>query len=194
MILDLSKKRRSIRKYKNKEVKNEIIKEIAINGMNYPSRMNLQPLKFVMITDKSICDETYKCILWGSKNSDFKKFCSKDFAPDKYIAICVDKSIMSAGYEYELGAASELILLSAVEYNLGSLWVKSFDRLKLKKILNIEDDNIIIDSLICIGYSDQENKTIDYDENISVVIDDNLNIIVPKRKEEEVIFENEFRK
>lgn len=193
MILDLVNERHSVRKYNNKDIDTEILLNIVKCGQNYPSRGNLQPLKYILITDKKIRDKVADTILWGSKNSNFSVFKNNEYVPSNYIVVCVDKKIMSSGYEYEVGASIEAILLSATERKINSLWVKSFDKKVLREILNT-DDNIILDSLICLGYSDQENRRITLKDSVKVIVDDDLNMITPKRKIEEVLFENEYNK
>jgi nitroreductase len=55
-VIDVIRKRRSIRKYKNKPVeeKRSIILE---TGRLAPSRANVQPWRFIVVTDQTIKDE-----------------------------------------------------------------------------------------------------------------------------------------
>lgn len=193
MIIDIVNKRHSTRIYNDKDITREELLDIVKCGQNYPSRANLQPLKYILITDKEIRDKVFDTILWGSKNSNFKVFKNKEYAPGNYIVVCVDKNIIGAGYEYEIGASIQSMLLSATEKNINSLWVKSFDRKSLSSILNTNDD-IILDSLVCLGYSNQENSRVPVKESPQVIVNNDLNMITPKRDIKEVLYENGYNK
>jgi nitroreductase len=193
MILDLVKKRHSTRVYNDSSIDKEELLNIIECGQNYPSRGNLQPLKYILITDKNIRDNIFDTVLWGSKNSSFKAFKNKNYAPSNYIVVCVDKKIVSAGYEYEIGASIEAMLLAATEKNIASLWIKSFDRSLMSNILGTDDD-IIIDSLVCLGYSNQNNIRVAVKDSPQVTVLENLDMITPKRDIKEVLYENRYNK
>lgn len=193
MILDITTKRHSTRKFIDKKIDRNLLLDILKCGQNYPSRSNLQPLKFILITDENICNQIFDTILWGCKNPYFKNFKNKEYSPKNYIVVCVDTQISSAGYEYEIGASIQSMLLSATEKDISSLWVKSVNRSAIAKILNT-DENIIIDSLVCLGYSDQKNTRKKINEKYQVTVDDKLNMNTPKRNIKEVSYENGFNR
>ena len=56
MILDLLKKRRSIREFSDRKVRPEIIEEVLEAGRLSPSGGNEQPWKFWVITDRSMIE------------------------------------------------------------------------------------------------------------------------------------------
>lgn len=193
MILDLVKKRHSTRVYNDSNIDKEVLLNIIECGQNYPSRGNLQPLKYILITDKDIRDKVFDTVLWGSKNNNFKVFKNKKYAPSNYIVVCVDKKIVSAGYEYEIGASIEAMLLAATEKNIDSLWIKSFDRSLMSDIL-CTDNDIIIDSLVCLGHSNQNNIRVALKDSPQVTVLENLDMITPKREIKEVLYENRYNK
>lgn len=79
------------------------------------------------------------------------------------------------------------MLIIATAYQLGSVWIKSFDRQKIHSFLKL-DDNMFIDSLIALGYPRQiSSTTIMEDNQYLPIINNNLNVHVPKRSIEEVI-------
>lgn len=192
MIQEIINKRRSIRRFQNKKVDNNVLKNIIKCGALYPSRGNKQPLKFILINDESLCNMIFDNILWGSKVSGYKVFNDKKYSPKAYILVLIDKSIMSQGYEYEMGAAIENMLLCATENNIGSVWIKSADTKKIKEELKIQDEFIEIDSLLALGYPAHTSKIIEFQNDHSTVIDEDLNLQVPKRNERDIIFYNKY--
>ena len=49
--------RRSIRKYENKEIEEEKLKQIIKAGMNAPTARNLKPFEFIIVKDKDILNQ-----------------------------------------------------------------------------------------------------------------------------------------
>lgn len=49
--------RRSIRKYENKKIDEEKLKQIIKAGMNAPTARNLKPFEFIIVKDKDILNQ-----------------------------------------------------------------------------------------------------------------------------------------
>ena len=192
MIDELVAKRRSIRRFEDKKIDLNVLKNIVKCGRLYPSRGNRQPLKFILVDDEQMCGKIFDNILWGSKVSGYKIFNDKEYSPKAYILVLIDKNITNAGYEYEMGASIQNMLLCATENQIGSVWIKSADMKKIKKLLEIEENNIEIDSLIALGYAKHTSKIIEMEDSFNTIIDDELNLNVPKRKERDIIFYNKY--
>lgn len=192
MIDELVAKRRSIRRFEDKKIDLSVLKNIVKCGRLYPSRGNRQPLKFILVDDEQMCGKIFDNILWGSKVSGYKIFNDKEYSPKAYILVLIDKNITNAGYEYEMGASIQNMLLCATENQIGSVWIKSADMKKIKKLLEIEENNIEIDSLIALGYAKHTSKIIEMEDSFNTIIDDELNLNVPKRKERDIIFYNKY--
>ncbi len=56
-LIDIIRQRRSIRKYKDKPIEEEKVKLILESGMLAPSRTNVQPWRFIVVTDQKIKNE-----------------------------------------------------------------------------------------------------------------------------------------
>ena len=139
-----------------------------------------------------MCGKIFDNILWGSKVSGYRVFNDKEYSPKAYILVLIDKNITNAGYEYEMGASIQNMLLCATENQIGSVWIKSADMKKIKELLEIEENNIEIDSLIALGYAKHTSKIIEMEDSYNTIIDDELNLNVPKRKERDIIFYNKY--
>ena len=192
MIDELVAKRRSIRRFEDKKIDLNVLKNIVKCGRLYPSRGNRQPLKFILVDNEQMCGKIFDNILWGSKVSGYRVFNDKEYSPKAYILVLIDKNITNAGYEYEMGASILHMLLCATENQIGSVWIKSADMKKIKELLEIEENNIEIDSLIALGYAKHTSKIIEMEDSYNTIIDDELNLNVPKRKERDIIFYNKY--
>ena len=139
--------RRSVRKYLNKKISDELIHELIIAGISAPSAENKQPWQFMIIDDHKLID----------KIPDFHPNAKMLFESKKAILVCGDLDLEeNIGYLIQdCSAATENILIAARAKGLGSCWLGIYPRDErisgLRKMLRIPD-HIIPFSLISLGY------------------------------------------
>ena len=144
--------RRSIRKYVDKPIDENILKKLINAGVSAPSAGNQQPWHFVVIDDKNIFDE----ILQFHPNAKMLKQCQKA------ILICGDLNLEKfKGYWLlDCSAATQNMLLAAHTMGLGSCWLGVYPRVErikgIQKIFSMPE-NIIPFSLIALGYPDEKH-------------------------------------
>ena len=160
--MDIIFKRRSIRKYESKSVSEDKIKKILQAGMCAPSAGDERPWHFIVINKREILDKIPSVHPYSNMIKE---------AP-LAILVCGDLSLEkhTGFWVLDCSAATENILLAATSLGLGSIWLGVYprdDRVNgLKKLLKINDENIIPFSLIPIGYSAEEKSPKEvYDEN-----------------------------
>jgi nitroreductase len=61
-LFDVILSRRSIRKYENKEILQEILRQVIEAGRQAPSAANRQPFRFVVVTDSEAKNELSKSL------------------------------------------------------------------------------------------------------------------------------------
>jgi nitroreductase len=154
-ILDFIYSRRSIRKYKKEEIKDEIITELLKAAMAAPSAAGKDPWRYIVIKNKS----TLKTIAEGLPNGNFI-----ENAP-LGIIICGDINCAHANeLSYLLqdcAAAIENLLLAANILQLGCCWIGVHprkDRISFIQNLFNLPDNIIPVSCISVGYPDERKE------------------------------------
>jgi len=133
-VKEAIQQRRSIRKYKEKEIeaeKIELLKEALIWA---PSAANLQARKFYFVSGKTK----------ENLNQAFHQEWVKK-AP-LIIVCCGDKKIIEENFgegtdlrynHLDVAASIENLMLQAVELELGSCWIGKIDREKAREILEI---------------------------------------------------------
>jgi len=147
--------RTSIRRFLNKEIPMEIIKNIVEAGTLAPSGGNRQPWRFIVVTDKQ-----------KIKKFDpyYSQKCVKD-APAIIVA-CVNPHDTWEKYDeddncyiLDTAAAIQNMLLSIHAQGLGGVWVVSFSKQAVRKELDIPLHWDIV-SIVPFGYYDGiNNKT-----------------------------------
>ncbi len=184
-IRDAILNRRTIRKFQEKKIDRAILRELVNFGRLAPTAVNLQPVKFAIITDDESLAKIYPNTKWAGYLKDGAP--AEDERPVAYIAILGDNSIKE-DCTTDVGAVIENILLGAMEYNIASCWLGAINRPEILKILGISEDDYSLLNMVALGYPKQESEYVDMvDDDIKYYRDDNGNIRVPKRKLEDVI-------
>jgi nitroreductase len=150
-VLDILKKRRSIRKYQTKPVEVEKITEVLEAARLGPSANNQQPCYFIIITKSEVRE---------SLRAAYK---AEWFVHAPAIIVgCVNPKEGwkrgSFGEEYwkvDLAIAMQNLILTATELGLGTCWIANFDENAVKKALNIPKEIRIV-SMTPLGYPDEE--------------------------------------
>lgn len=175
--MDAITARRSIRKFTNKEIPEDILEKILLAGLESPSAKNRQPWKYVVITNKSK-DTMLEIMKNGIEREKQIQIESKrktvssaentlrimSEAPITVFIINTDNdfllqtTIEEKFYEIaniqSIGASIQNMLLEATELEIGSLWIcdifSAYDG--LCKWLNTDKQLI---AAISFGYADE---------------------------------------
>jgi len=149
--------RRSIRKFTSDAVEPEKIDRLLRAAMQAPSAANQQPWEFIVIQDK----ENLK------KLSEVSPYAKPVAGSAVTIALMGNEKEFKVpkGWEEDMGAASQNILLEAVYLGLGAVWlgVATSDEVTdhVRSFFNLPD-HIKPYGLIAIGYPDgQKNEFTD---------------------------------
>ena len=139
--------RRSVRRYQDKPVPEELVRKLLAAGMSAPSARDAQEWKFVVIDDKAMLTEI------GAINPNAKMAQHAPMA----ILVCADLSLeKSVGYwVVDCAATVENILLAAHALGLGAVWTGVYPRQErmdgLKKLVGLPE-GVMAHSLIVLGY------------------------------------------
>jgi len=154
-MIDLLRKRRSIRVYEDRKIESEKIEILKEALVRSPSSRSINPWEFIFVDDK----ESLK------KLSESKEHGS-EFLEDAAlgIVVCGDEKRSDVWVE-DCSIASILVQMVAQSIGLGSCWVQIRNRLHTKdttseeyvqKLLGIPK-NMKVESIISLGYP-AENK------------------------------------
>ena len=154
-------KRKSVRKFTDEEVSDELIEKLLKAGMQAPSSCNSQPWEFIVVSNP----EDKLAI------SKMHKFAKPAAEASKLIVTIgnLNEAKVHRMIEQDLGACNENILLQATHEGLGAVWLGFHpieDRtLKLKQFLDIPDYCIPF-SVICVGCPKNQGEVkLRYDES-----------------------------
>jgi nitroreductase len=176
--------RRSIRKFKTDEVSDEIIYELIEAARLAPSGCNAQPWRFKIVKDKNtlelLADAAYKqnfiseapvviiCCLDVKGYLDGTVSGVQDLEKNNIIKSRISDILIDNVENLKKSDAREIIpritanvmiaiehiVLRALDFGLGTCWVRLVDKEKIKKIFSW-DDNIDVVALLPLGYPDE---------------------------------------
>ena len=154
MLLDLLRKRRSIRQFTDQKVEEEKLEILIESVLRSPSSRGLNPWEFVVVSDKDTIGELARSKVHGS---------SFLAGAPLAIVVCADPAKSDVWIE-DTAIASLLLHLSATDLGLGSCWIQIRNRQYdgqtdsetfVKNTLGLEPD-MSVEAIVAIGYSAED--------------------------------------
>jgi len=178
MLLDILKKRKSVRKFSDKEITDDEINYILEAGRLSPSGGNEQPWKFGVVKDKSLIKKIAKIAYnqkWIEGAQVLIVLCARIVTdreggrdiqlsryPDWRTKIeTMDKELYSKLNleEHQTKIPGTHMVLAATEQDIGSTWVSYFKVQELVDLLGIPN-NYLPSEIIALGYPVHESKRV----------------------------------
>ena len=160
-MLELLKKRRSIRRYKADPVEPGKIEELVKALLLSPSSRNIRPWEFIVVTDNQLLEQLSRS---KEHHAAFLK------GAPLGIVVLADETKSDVWVE-DSSIASIIVQLAAESMGLGSCWIQIRNRMHdsnqtaedyIKNLLHIPA-NYKVESIIALGYPDETRPP--HDEN-----------------------------
>ena len=138
--------RKSVRSFLNKDIEEDKLQRILEAVRLAPSAKNTQEWRFVVVRDRQKREQL-------ARAADNQTFVGE--AP-VVIACCAetDKRVMRCGlecYPIDVAIAIDHLTLAAAAEGLGTCWIGAFESERVKQILGIPQEIIVVELLI-LGY------------------------------------------
>jgi nitroreductase len=157
-MIELLRKRRSIRKYSGKAVDKESLDTLIEALLRSPTSQNNQPCEFIIVDRPELLSKLSKSKEHGSS------FLEKAAVG---IVMCADSTKSNVWIE-DCAIAAILVQVAAQSLGLGSCWIQIRNREHNKKTTAEEyirellalPGNIMVESIISIGYPDEVREPV----------------------------------
>lgn len=143
-MLDMIRKRRSIRKYTAQAVTDEQIRKLLEAAMAAPSGSNIQPWEFVVVKDPDLKRQLAQTHTWSSMAADAAVVfvvCGNEPASHHWVA--------------DASTATENLLLAAAALGLGAVWVSIYPtaarEVHVRRVLGIPEEIRVL-CLVPVGH------------------------------------------
>jgi nitroreductase len=146
-VLDVIRKRRTVRKFTDKEVSQEQIDLLVESAVYAPNRLNHQPWHFIVIQDKGK----------QKQFADFLRIHSYLEDASAVIVACAEPKA-STTWAMDVSAAVENMLIAATSLGLGTAWVGAPDSVTWSMFEETVRDSLAIPidvrvvALVAVGY------------------------------------------
>jgi nitroreductase len=150
-VLDVIRKRKSVRKYREDSLPDDVFRRVMEAARLAPSGKNFQPWKFIIVHDQEMKNK-----LAEASRGQF--FMAR--APVIVVACGYpDQSYQHQGnymqsWAIDVTIALQHLMLQAEEEGLGTCWIGAFEEKTVKPLLNIPDEVRVL-ALTPLGYPDE---------------------------------------
>ena len=177
--------RRTIRKFKQTPLSEKQLTNYINAARLAPSAANLQPLRYVVVKSPQMVKKLFELVKWaGYLAPEYNP--KEGERPMAYIVVCSDTNIHTGCLQQDLGAATENLILAALDDGVGACWIGSVNYEKATELLSLPE-NIKLECVIALGYPDENPKEVMVEENIKYYLDETGTLCVPKRSTNEVL-------
>ena len=161
-MMDLLRMRRSIRKYKDKDIDPRTIDDLKEAVLRAPSSRGINPWRFFFVTDRELLSRLSKAKEHGS---DFIK------GAPLGVVICADERESDVWVE-DCSIASIILQLAGLSLGLGSCWIqirnRSYSRDRssedyVREVLGLPQ-GLKVESMIAFGYPDEVLEPVPRDQ------------------------------
>lgn len=178
--------RRTIRKFSQKPISDDLLIKYINAARLAPSAANRQPLKYKPVNDKTTVNKILKFVKWANYISPAGNPAEGE-EPTAFIAVVADTDIRKDGYETDMGAAVQNMIITAESDGIGSCWMGAIDYKEITKILNLPE-NLKLLCVVALGYKAEYPRECPVVNNDIKYYKDEYGILnVPKRSLSEVI-------
>ena len=178
-VYDAIVSRRTIRKFRQTPIPEDVLKKMINAARLAPQASNLQPIKYIVVDDKDLLEPVFATTKWAA-------YIAPEGTPKPgerhvaYVVILVDLELRNSGYDTDAGAAVENLILAGVGEGIGSCWIGSVDRDRLRELLGIPE-RYIIHSIVALGYPAESPVAVEAKGCIKYYKDETGTLHVPNR-------------
>jgi nitroreductase len=157
-MLDILRERRSIRKYKDREIETEKIELLKEAALRSPSSRGINSWRFLFVADKSKLEDLSMA---KESGSSFLKGASLG------VVVCAAQGESDVWVE-DCSIAAIILQLAGQSLGLGSCWIQIRKRMHssnltsedyIKRVLGLPE-NFNVESMIAFGYPDEDKNPI----------------------------------
>ncbi|MBN2439900.1 MAG: nitroreductase family protein [Spirochaetales bacterium] len=153
-VKEAIQKRRAYRILGPVEIKDEILEELGEAARLAPSCYNNQPWRFIFVRERQRLHELYAALSPGNAWAKKSSLIIAVFGMKKNDCVIGDREY----YLFDIGLATAQLILKATEFDMVAHPIAGFSPEKVKEILGIPADAMVI-TLLIIGKRAKESTT-----------------------------------
>ena len=153
-LRELLESRRSVRTYSDREVPEDVLRQVLEAGTLAPSSKNIRPVRFVVVRDKEVLRRLARA----------KKVGAGHLRGAACAIVCIADTTKADAWVEDCSIAMGYMMLAAQDLGLGSCWVQIRLRSSLtgrsaeenvRQLLGIPE-GYAVEAILALGYPDRE--------------------------------------
>ncbi|NLT57870.1 MAG: nitroreductase [Clostridiales bacterium] len=156
---DIMVARRSIRKFKQDPIAQEVLERAVNVARLAPCGGNMQSLKFCIVQSPELVKGIFAHSKWGMHLPDGSGRPKEGEEPTAWVLILNDKRIREQAFVMDIGAAAENIIIYALSEGIASCWLENLQRPEIAALLELPE-HLQLHSAIALGYPGMEAKEV----------------------------------
>ncbi len=187
-LMELLKTRRTYRRFdQSHKIESNVIEDMKTSLRLASSAANLQPLRYLFITDEKVVNEVFPLTKWAARLPKELGEPKEGEKPVMFVVVLYDEKDKSKWVDTDAGLAMSNLTLAAWNHGVGSCIIDNVNREELYKVANIPA-NMVIQSVIGFGYPTHKSEIVDMkDDQVGYYLDENKDYFVPKRDKKDTI-------
>jgi nitroreductase len=157
MLKDLLKGARSYRSFdRHVSPTADELADFVDHARYAPSSINLQMLKYRVVSTDAECEAVLPCLRFAAKLTDLT-LPPKGHEPTAYIVICADTDVTASAEQFQkdVGICAQTVMLASSEAGFGGCMVAAFSKEKLMQALHLPQ-NLLPQLVLALGKPDEE--------------------------------------
>ena len=180
--------RRSIRKFLPEELNKQDLLELVEYGKLYTSAMNVQPVRFAIVSEKEGRDKVFEALRWAGYVKGYK--IEENERPMAYVLL-LEPEKKSIFHDFEAGAAATNVMLLAEEKGIQSCCLMIAEPDLVNAAFDFKGYKALY--AIALGKAAIESKSVSWNGNQAYFMEEDGNFRVPKRDTEEVLVYSDIK-
>jgi len=177
------RQRRTVRRFQQKPVSREQLKNLVELSRLYASGGNLQPIRYIGVTDSGLREQIFGTLRWAAYLPGF--VIEPEQRPMAYVILTCDAG-KKKNCQFDLGAAATTLMLAAEGEGLSTCCLGAFDRQKLIDALSLPENTEPL-LVIALGVADQKSRMVPYAGTVKYYEDGEGCLCVPKYPLDEIL-------
>lgn len=184
MFSELVQKNRTKRIYNGTEVSQSLLKELIEDCRFSASTINRQDIRYILINDDEMCRKIFRITNLPSTHK-----VDEESRPGAFVVFITDRelNLPESFLYYNVGIATANLTLSATSKGYNCVTLLSTNLEKLADLIDLDKDKKAV-SIIAVGKSDQEVKTVDIEGGETSYYKEGAVHVVPKLSADALIF------
>lgn len=186
-LMDLLRTRRTYRRFRQKEISQEILEEILTAARLASSAANKQPLSYIVIQEPKKVAEVFAHTRWAGALPPEVGQPKEGERPVLFIAVIENQNINSY-CDTDAGLAISNMTLAAWNRGVGSCMIGACNKPALSEMFGLTEKQVL-HTVVAFGYPSHMSHIVDMEdpEQFKYYLDEKKDYVVPKRKLEDVV-------